>query len=208
MEAAAREGGGLGRPPRQATGAAACGVERITEGGQPPRQLSEQHRGEAKVRTLCSSRGRTRKDVIPQLPGISTEPPLHPGRLRSQCPLGPSDWEALARPPGLGMPLLGPQHLRAQSICPPLESSSDCAPNPSTHDKSTLWMRGEQHLAHTCRALSSIQTLLSLLQPQKNPLRKLRPKEGRAFPRSQSGAQLATLTRVPEHPASHQSKPR
>nr|XP_037863021.1 uncharacterized protein LOC119627272 isoform X2 [Chlorocebus sabaeus] len=43
-----RRGGGLGRPPGQATGASACGVERITEGRQALRQPSAQ--GDAKLR--------------------------------------------------------------------------------------------------------------------------------------------------------------
>lgn len=64
MKAAAQEGGGLGRPPRQATGAVACGVERITEGRQPRRQLSAQHRGDAKVCALYSSKREDKRDVI------------------------------------------------------------------------------------------------------------------------------------------------
>lgn len=53
----AQEGGGPGRPPRQVTKAEAFGVERITEGRQPPAQ----HRGDAKVCVLYSSKGEDKR---------------------------------------------------------------------------------------------------------------------------------------------------
>lgn len=67
-----RRGGGLGRPPGQATGASACGVERITEGRQALRQPSAQ--GDAKVCTLYSSKGGKRGRHLPSCLAASASP--------------------------------------------------------------------------------------------------------------------------------------
>lgn len=177
MEAAAREGGGLGRPPRQATGAVALGVERITEGTQPPGQLSAQHRGDAKVCTLYSSKREDQRGR--HLPSRLAFPWGLGCILAASCaspysaPLAGRGWP---RPPSLCVSLWVPRIYRSSIPVPHLPSALITSPDPSTHNQRPSYPVGERRTA--LGRATRTEKVCPLLPPSAivNPPRKLRPK--------------------------------
>lgn len=163
MEAAAREGGGRGRPPCQATGAVALGVERITGGTQPPGQLSAQHRSDAKVCALYSSKREDKRGR--HLPSRLAFP--LGCTLAASCaspysaPLVGRGWP---RPPSLCVSLWVPSIWRNSVPVPHLPPALITSPNSSTRNKSTQFRRGGQRLAEPQTLERSVHSFL--FQPQ------------------------------------------